>query len=82
MRRPKTELKGRVKYKGYLGIPYDMAFKFKNKKYYCSELVYDIYKDQFGIKICEPRPLSDYHTLGLETLGFNSPSLNPENELP
>jgi hypothetical protein len=43
-----------------------MAFKFKNKKYYCSELVYDIYKDQFGIQICEPRPLSDYHTLGLE----------------
>ena len=66
VRRPKSELKGRVKYKGYLGIPYDMAFKFKNKKYYCSELVYDIYKDQFGIQICEPRPLSDYHTLGLE----------------
>ena len=66
VRRPKTELKGRVKYKNYLGIPYDIAFKFKNKKYYCSELVYDIYKDQFGIQICEPRPLSDYHTLGLE----------------
>ena len=66
VRRPKKEIKGRVKYKGYLGIPYDMAFKFKNKKYYCSELVYDIYKDQLGIKICEPRPLSDYHTLGLE----------------
>ena len=66
VRRPKSELKGRVKYKGYLGIAYDSAFKFKNKKYYCSELVYDIYKDQFGIQICEPRPLSDYHTLGLE----------------
>ena len=66
VRRPKTELMGRVKYKGYLGIPYDIAFKFKNKKYYCSELVYDIYKDQFGIRICDPRPLSDYHTLGLE----------------
>ena len=66
VRRPKTELKGRVKYKNYLGIPYDIAFKFKNKKYYCSELVYDIYKDQFGIQICEPRPLCDYHTLGLE----------------
>ena len=66
VRRPKKELKGRVKYKQYLGIPYDIAFKFNNKKYYCSELVYDIYKNQFGIQICEPRPLSDYHTLGLE----------------
>ena len=66
VRRPKKELKGRVRYKQYLGIGYDIAFDFNNKLYYCSELVYDIYKDQFGIQICEPRPLRDYHTLGLE----------------
>ena len=66
VRRPKKELKERVRYKQYLGIGYDIAFDFNNKLYYCSELVYDIYKDQFGIQICEPRPLSDYHTLGLE----------------
>ena len=66
VRRPKKELKGRVRYKQYLGIGYDIAFDFNNKLYYCSELVYDIYKDQFGIQICEPRPLRDYNTLGLE----------------
>lgn len=49
----------KVHYKQYLGIPYDLAFKFNNGKYYCSELVWEIYKDQFGIELCKPRKISD-----------------------
>lgn len=56
----------KVKYKKYLGIPYDLQFKFDNGKYYCSELVWVIYKEQFGKELCEPRPIKDYHTFGIE----------------
>lgn len=66
VRRSRKELPGRIKYKQYLGKKYDIAFKFDNGKFYCSELVYDIYKSQFGVELCSPRPLKDYHTLGIE----------------
>lgn len=50
----------KIKYFKYLGKPYDTAFKFDNGKWYCSELVYDIYKRQFGVELCKPRPVCDY----------------------
>ncbi len=56
----------KIRYKKYLGMPYDLAFKFDNNKMYCSELVYVIYKDQLGIQLCEPRKVSTYNTLGLK----------------
>lgn len=56
----------KTKYKKYLGQPYDTAFKFGNDKWYCSELVYDIYKKQLGVELCEPRPVSDYSIKGAE----------------
>ena len=55
----------RINYRKYLGISYDLQFDLNNRKYYCSELVWEIYKKQFGIELCAPRPLSEYHTLGL-----------------
>nr|DAD59155.1 MAG TPA: papain-like amidase [Bacteriophage sp.] len=58
----------KVSYKKYLGQKYDTAFKFNNGKMYCSELVYEIYKNQFGIELCKPRKVSEYHTLGLTKL--------------
>lgn len=64
-RRPKKDLGQHIRYKQFLGMKYDMAFKFENGKYYCSELIYDIYQKQFGVRLCEPRPLSDYTTLGI-----------------
>ena len=58
----------KIKYKKYLGIPYDSQFSLTNKRYYCSELVWVIYKDQFGKTLCTPKPLSEYHTFGLSKL--------------
>ncbi len=56
----------KIKYSKYLGKSYDLAFKFDNSKWYCSELVYDIYKRQLGVELCEPRPVSDYSLNGLD----------------
>ena len=49
-----------IKYAHYLGKTYDLAFSFDNDIYYCSELVYDIYLNQLGIKLCEPKKVDDY----------------------
>lgn len=48
-----------INYQKYLGIPYDLEFKFNNGKFYCSELVYEIYKEH-GIKLRNPRKVSSY----------------------
>lgn len=56
----------KVKYQKYLGIPYDSQFSLNNKLYYCSELVWVIYKEQFGIELCQPKSLSYYNINGLE----------------
>lgn len=55
----------KINYKQYLGIPYDSQFSLTNKRYYCSELVWIIYKKQFGIELCKPKPISEYRTFGL-----------------
>lgn len=53
----------KIKYKRYLGMPYDLAFKFDNDKMYCSELIYEVYKKQYGVELCKPRRVKDYHLL-------------------
>ena len=58
----------KIKYGSYLGKTYDLAFKFDNGKFYCSELIYDIYKNQLGIELCEPKKVSDYLILGTDKL--------------
>jgi len=58
----------KIKYDNYLGKPYDLAFKFDNGKFYCSELIYDIYKNQLGIELCEPKTVGDYLILGTDKL--------------
>ena len=45
-----------------------MAFRFDNDKYYCSELIYDIYKNQLGIELCKPKKVSDYLILWTDKL--------------
>lgn len=54
----------KIKYKKYLGKPYDTSFRLDNDKYYCSELVYDIYKNQLGVEF-KLRKVSSYNILGL-----------------
>lgn len=58
----------KIKYSSYLGKPYDLAFKFDNGKFYCSELIYDIYKNQLGIELCKPKKVGDYLILGTDQL--------------
>ena len=58
----------RIKYGSYLGKPYDLAFRFDNDKFYCSELIYDIYKNQLGIELCKPKKVNDYLILGTSNL--------------
>ena len=65
-RRKKENIK--IKYASYLGKTYDLAFKFDNDKFYCSELIYDIYKNQLGIELCEPKKVSEYLILGTDKL--------------
>lgn len=57
-----------IEYGKYLGKPYDLAFSFDNDTYYCSELVYDIYLKQLGIKLCEPKKVGDYLILCTDKL--------------
>jgi hypothetical protein len=61
-----TDKPVKIRYSQYLGKPYDLAFKFDNGKWYCSELVYDIYLKQLGVKLCEPQPISDYHLVVMD----------------
>ena len=58
----------KIKYGNYWGVPYDLAFKFDNGKFYCSELIYDIYKNQLGIELCEPKKVQEYLILGSDKL--------------
>lgn len=58
----------KIKYSKYLGKPYDLAFKFDNGRFYCSELVYDIYKKQLGIELAEPKKIKDYLILFTDRL--------------
>ena len=58
----------KIKYDHYLGKSYDVAFRLDNDIYYCSELVYDIYKKQLGIELCKPKKIDDYLILCTEKL--------------
>ena len=60
----------KIEYGKYLGKSYDLAFSFDNDIYYCSELVYDIYKNQLGIELCKPKKVGDYLILGTDQLSI------------
>ena len=66
-----------------LGGRYDRAFRFNNGKYYCSELVWELYDKRNGIRLCEPRLLKDYHFLSLPVVEkqIKTRGFNPETQL-
>ena len=59
VKRPKQKLTKPINYSKYLGMPYDLEFKFNNGKMYCSELVWLVYKNQ-GIELSKPRKVSSF----------------------
>lgn len=59
VKRPDQKLEKPISYSKYLGMPYDLEFKFNNGKMYCSELVWLVYQDQ-GIELCKPRKVSSF----------------------
>ena len=67
-----------ISYNNYLGLAYDSQFSWTNKNYYCSELVWKIYKDQLGIELCKPKPLVYYTTFGLEKV-IKKRNINPRD---
>ncbi len=58
----------KVEYQQYLGKKYDLAFKFDNDKYYCSELLYDIYLEQFNCQLAVPKKVSEYNLTNLDDI--------------
>ena len=44
----------------YLGRPYDAAFNWSDDELYCSELVWKVYYEGFGLPLCELRQLGSY----------------------
>lgn len=44
-----------------LGKNYDIYFNWSDKEFYCSELVWKMYFQLMGVKLCEPKPLKSYH---------------------
>ena len=44
----------------YMGKAYDWQFLWSDEKIYCSELVWKMYEEGLGVRLCEPKPLKDY----------------------
>lgn len=46
--------------KPYMGKAYDWQFGWSDEKIYWSELVWKLYAEGLGIRLCEPKPLKEY----------------------
>lgn len=45
----------------YMGKNYDIYFNWSDKELYCSELVWKVYKQAFGIELCPLRKLKSFN---------------------
>ncbi len=67
-----------------VGKNYDIYFNWSNTEWYCSELVWKIYKDALGLDVGTLKPLKDYnlqHPLVKEIMQQRYGSSPPLNEL-
>ncbi len=55
----------KIDYKKYMLANYDRQLRMGNNRYYNAELVYDIFKNDLGIELCQPRPVCEYHIDGI-----------------
>lgn len=69
----------KIKYNSYLGKFYDLAFKFDNDKFYCSELVYDIYLNQLDMELAKPKRVGDYLVFGVDRIPLIKNAMNKRN---
>lgn len=44
----------------FMGRAYDWQFRWSDEKIYCSELVWKMFDEGLGIRLCEPKPLKDW----------------------
>lgn len=47
--------------KKYIGLNYDLQFEWDDSKMYCSELVWKIFNNGAGVKLCEVKTFSDFN---------------------
>lgn len=61
-RRLDTETLARMKgvEKRYLGKPYDLTFEWDDRRIYCSELVWKVYKEGAGVELGSLQRLKDF----------------------
>lgn len=62
-----TNKKVKIDYKKYMKSLKDNRLRLDDNQYYNSELVYRIYKEDLGIELCKPRPISEYNIAGIDT---------------
>lgn len=64
-----AELSARLHSAGerFLGLPYDLPFRWSDERIYCSELVWKMYAEGLGVHLCEPKPMRE-HALGSATV--------------
>jgi len=72
--------------KQMIGTEYDSHFQWSNEKLYCSELVWKIYNQATGLKLCPPHRVTSYDLhqpamLKLIKQRFGSIKKLPKNEL-
>jgi hypothetical protein len=63
-----TDKEVKIDYNKYMLAEYDFLLSLDNDRYYNSELVYLIYKNDLGIELCQPRAIKDYKIEGMESM--------------